>query len=334
MIDMTRAVIPCRATQAVRSDLWHGLLGLTLALALSGCVQATAGAGPESAQAPATEAAAQEGGAQASDEDAESTETPAQFATSADGTRIAYEVTGTGPAIILLHGGGQTRDSWDEVGYVEPLAKQYTVIAMDLRANGESGKPDTAEAYALDRLLEDIIAVADAAGATRFHLWGFGHGATIGRYLAARSDRVISAVLVGANMGAPITGMVKDAIVGMGAKWLPMLEAQKAGTLDLSTMTPGDRSAWDGGIAISALALGALVEYPPLEPTEIKVPTLWLVGSADTNAMENAKEYEGKLEGTMVTFKQISGASYSDSFARSEPVLAEVQPFLAAQAGS
>lgn len=337
MIDMTRAAAARRAPQAVRSDLWLGLLGLSLALALSGCVQATAGASPESPQAPAEgEAGAQAGGSQASDDEAEAKEAEkkVQFATSPDGTRIAFDVTGTGPAIILLHGGGQTRASWNEVGYVEPLSKQYTVIAMDLRANGESGKPDTADAYALDRQLEDIIAVADAAGATRFHLWGFGHGATIGRYLAARSDRVISAVLVGANMGAPITGMVKDAIAGMGAKWLPMLEAQKAGTLDMSTMTPGDRSAWDGGIAISALALGALVEYPPLEPAEIKVPTLWLVGSADTNAMENAKEYEGKLEGTMVTFKQISGASYSDSFARSEPVLAEVQPFLAAQAGS
>jgi pimeloyl-ACP methyl ester carboxylesterase len=330
MIDTTRA----------GAAAFRVTLGLSLALALSGCAQATADARPESAQAPAAEGTSKpaEGApAAAADKEAASKEAAAKkarFANSADGTRIAYDVTGSGPALILLHGGGQTRTSWNERGYVEPLAKQYTVITMDLRGYGESGKPDTAEAYALDRVLEDIVAVADAAGATRFHLWGFGHGATIGRYLAARSDRVISAVLVAANMGEPITGIVKDAILGMRAKWQPLLEAQKAGTLDLKGLSPGDRSAWDGGIAISALSLGAMVEYPPLEPSEIKVPTLWLVGSADTNAMENVKEYEGKLAGTMVTLKQISGASYSDSFARSEPTLAEVRPFLAAQTGS
>jgi pimeloyl-ACP methyl ester carboxylesterase len=328
MIVMTRAAGARRAT-----------LGLSLAVALSGCTQATADARPESAQAPAAQETSKPQSPQAAAADKEAASKEAaqkkpRFATSADGTRIAYEVTGTGPALMLLHGGGQTRTSWNERGYVEPLAKKFTVITLDLRGNGDSGKPDTAEAYALDRVLEDLVAVADAAGAARFHLWGFGHGATVGRYMAARSDRVISAVLVAANMGAPITGIVKDAILGMRTKWQPMLDEQKAGTLDLKKLSPGDRGAWDGGIAISALALGAMVEYPPLEPSEIIVPTLWLVGSADTNALENVKEYEGKLTGTKVTLKQISGASYSDSFAKSEPVLAEVLPFLAAQTGS
>lgn len=326
MIDQTRAAGVCRAT-----------LGISLALALSACVQATAGSRPETAtpasgdtgQPAATQPAASAGTGQSKE-----AASKARFATSPDGTRIAYDVTGSGPALMLLHGGGQTRTSWNERGYVEPLAKQFTVITVDLRGSGESGTPDTAEAYALDRVLEDLIAVADSAGATRFHVWGFGHGATIGRYLAARSDRVISAVLVAANMGAPITGVVKDAILGMRAKWQPLLDAHKAGTLDLKTLSPGDRGAWDGGIAISSLALGALVEYPPLEPSEIKVPTLWLVGSADTHALENAREYEGKLSGTSVTLKQISGASYSDSFAKSEPVLAEALPFLSSHAGS
>ncbi len=328
MIDQTRAAAACRAT-----------LGIALALALSACVQATAGSSPEAATPPASgdtskPAPSQPAAAATSGAQSKEAGKNVRFATSPDGTRIAYEVTGSGPALMLLHGGGQTRTSWNERGYVEPLAKQFTVITVDLRGYGESGAPDTAEAYALDRVLEDLIAVADSAGATRFHVWGFGHGATIGRYLAARSDRVISSVLVAANMGAPITGIVKDAILGMRAKWQPLLDAHKAGTLDLKTLSPGDRGAWDGGIAISSLALGALVEYPTLEPSEIKAPTLWLVGSADTHALENAKEYEGKLSGTSVTLKQISGASYSDSFAKSEPVLAEALPFLSSHAGS
>ncbi len=252
-----------------------------------------------------------------------------QYAKSPDGTRIAYEVTGTGPALMLVHGGGQTRKTWSERGYVDRLNGRFTVIALDRRGTGDSDKPARADAYALDRMLEDLIAVADAAGAKRFHLWGFGHGASIGRYLAARSDRVITAVLGAASMGPTVTGIVKSALEGMRAKWQPMLAAQEAGTLDLKTLSAGDKAAWDGGIAVSAISLGALLDYPPLEPAEIKATTLWVVGAADETAMANVKEYEGKLAGTKVTLSTLSGATYSDSFAKIEPVLAVVGPFLA-----
>ena len=87
-------------------------------------------------------------------------------------------------------------------------------------------------------MLDDLLAVADAAKAARFHLWGYGHGGAIGRYLAARSDRVISGGVVGTPMGPPVDGMVRDAIVGMRAKWMPVVEAQAAGTLDRARSRP------------------------------------------------------------------------------------------------
>jgi pimeloyl-ACP methyl ester carboxylesterase len=250
------------------------------------------------------------------------------MATSKDGTRIAYEVTGTGPALMLVPGGGQSRGSWKDRGYVERLSKSYTVITLDLRGTGDSDKPAKPGAYALELMLGDLLAVADAAKAPKFHLWGFGHGAAIGRYLAARSDRVISAVLAGTTMGPPVEGMVKDAIVGMRTKWMPVIEAQAAGTLDKSKLTPGDMVALEGGVAVTTLMLGALVDYPVLEPAEIKVPTLWLIGAADTSAMENVKAYQPKLKGTAVTLKLLDGLSYSDSFSKIDPALAAVEPFL------
>jgi len=320
-------MIPKSRVRAAR--LVPALMAGALALSLSACVQATSAAAPQQPARPAAAGAANAPGAAASQAPAAEAAPKAMTATSPDGTKITYEKTGSGPALLLLPGGGQTRRSWADSGYVERLSKKFTVISMDMRGTGDSGRPDTSEAYALDRVLEDVVAVADAAGAERFHLWGFGHGASIGRYLAARSDRVISAVLVGADMGPTISGVVKDAILAMRARWQPLLEQEKAGTLDLSKLSPGDREAWKSGVATSAIALGALAEYPPLEPSEIKAPTLWLIGAADESGMENAKQYEGKLAGTKVTFKAVSGLSYSDSFARIEPILAEVEPFLA-----
>ena len=48
--------------------------------------------------------------------------------------------------------------------------------------------------------------------------------------------------------------------------------------------------------------------------------------------MDNAKAYESKLAGTKVTFKAMSGASYTDSFGKSEVPMADALPFLTAQA--
>ena len=308
-----------------------------IGLAAFGCAGAAQQAKPEPAAAPAPAAAAQKPAA-ATQKPAPGTQKPAaetakgpakpSMATSADQTPIAWESGGSGPALILVQGAGETRRSWQERGYGDRLRKQFTVITFDRRGTGDSGKPVSVDAYALDKVLADVIAVADAAGAKRFHVWGFGDGAAIARYLAARSDRVISAVMVGATLGPAVTGIAKDAITAMRTKWLPLVEANAGGKLDVKTLSPGDRAAWENGVAISALSLGALLDFPPLEPNEIKVPTLWLIGADDAALQANAKEYEGKVKGTSVTLKPLASLSYSDTFIKSEVVLAEAEPFL------
>lgn len=311
---------------------------ISLALTASACATSRPSGSPQTPSATAGAAAPRPAAPAAGARPAAGAAAPApstrRSATSKDGTKIAYDMTGTGPFLLMLHGGGQAARSWADRDYVTKLKERFTLVTPDQRGAGESGKPTAADAYVLDRLLEDVVAVADAAGAKRFHVWGFGHGATIARYLAARNDRVISAVLVASEFGPALSGVVKDAVTGMRAKWLPLVQAQAAGKLDVNALTLSDRTAWDNGIAVSALSLGAMLDFPPLEPAEIKATTLWLVGAADTSAMENAKAYQGKLAGTKVTFKAMSGASYTDSFAKSEVPLADALPFLTAQPAS
>jgi pimeloyl-ACP methyl ester carboxylesterase len=240
-----------------------------------------------------------------------------KFVTSKDGTKIAYEVTGSGPAVVLLHGAGQTRQEWARTDYVKRLSPNFTVISLDLRGNGESDKPAKTEAYAIDRLLEDVVAVADAAGAQRFHLWGFAYGGIVGRYLAARSDRVKSFAYIGIPFGPAASGVYKDAITGFRARWQPIITAHEAGTLNRSTISPGDYEALTkGGIKLAFAWQGALLEYPPLEPAELKVPTLWMVATGDTDAMASVKTYEPKLAGTRVTLATIDGPTHSETLQR------------------
>lgn len=240
-----------------------------------------------------------------------------KLATSKDGTRIAYEVSGSGPAIMLLHGAGQTRQEWTRTDYVKRLAPNFTVIAIDLRGNGESGKPLTVESYAIDRQVEDVLAVADAAGAQRFHLWGYAYGGLVGRYLAQRSDRVKSLVYIAIPFGPATSGLYKDAITGFRTRWQPIIAAHDAGTLNRSTISPGDYEALTkGGIKLAFAWQGALLEYPPVEPAELKIPTLWMVATGDTEAMASVKTYEPKLAGTKVTLATIDGPTHSETLQR------------------
>ncbi|GCE21100.1 alpha/beta fold hydrolase [Dictyobacter kobayashii] len=56
------------------------------------------------------------------------------FLTSTDGTKIAYDVQGEGPLLLLLQGFDEPRQIWHEIGYVERLRQHFRVVTMDRRA--------------------------------------------------------------------------------------------------------------------------------------------------------------------------------------------------------
>src|SRR6266540_5689115 len=90
---------------------------------------------------------------------------------SADGTKIAYDKTGQGPALILVAGAFQDRLAMG--AYAEPLSKHFTVYNYDRRGRGESG--DT-QPYAVQREIEDIDALIQEAGGSAFVFGGSSGG--------------------------------------------------------------------------------------------------------------------------------------------------------------
>jgi pimeloyl-ACP methyl ester carboxylesterase len=95
--------------------------------------------------------------------------------TSRDGTRIAYDKQGTGPAVILVAGALCTRLSWSGAGVSKLLAPTFTVFNYDRRGRGDSG--DTLP-YAVDREIDDIEALIEEAGG-RAYLYGHSSGAAL-----------------------------------------------------------------------------------------------------------------------------------------------------------
>ncbi|MGG3622199.1 alpha/beta hydrolase [Bacillus gobiensis] len=94
---------------------------------------------------------------------------------SKDGTTIAFDRLGEGPAIILVGGALSYRSHAKQVQLVELLAKHFTVINYDRRGRGDSS--DTLP-YAVDREIEDIEALIDEAGGSAF-VYGMSSGAIL-----------------------------------------------------------------------------------------------------------------------------------------------------------
>ena len=92
---------------------------------------------------------------------------------------------GSGPPLLLLHGHPQTHVMWHLVA--PRLAREFTVVAMDLRGYGESSKPATTEdhePYSKRAMGRDCLAVMKRLGFDRFHLAGHDRGGRVAYRLA------------------------------------------------------------------------------------------------------------------------------------------------------
>ena len=104
-----------------------------------------------------------------------------QSVISKDGTTIAYDKTGRGPAVILVAGAFSYRKYPGSMQLADLLAKHFTVFNYDRRGRGDSG--DT-KPYAVDREIEDVQALIDAAGGSAY-VWGLSSGAILALKAAA-----------------------------------------------------------------------------------------------------------------------------------------------------
>ncbi len=147
-----------------------------------------------------------------------------EFVTSQDGTRIAYEKIGSGPALVLVDGAMCYRDFGPCRGLAEHLKDRYTVYFYDRRGRGESSNTLP---YAPEREFEDLAAVIEATGEKPF-VTGFSSGG--GLVLRAAAAGVPMAAL--ASYEAPFIGQVtvKGAPVDALAELRKRLDAGKPGS--------------------------------------------------------------------------------------------------------
>jgi pimeloyl-ACP methyl ester carboxylesterase len=113
--------------------------------------------------------------------------TGTRFTTSADGTEIAYEVHGAGPALVCVDGAMCQRSLGPSAGLAKELASDFAVHVYDRRGRGDSGAG--ASTWSVEREIEDLAAVMETAGGSA-HVFGVSSGAAL--------------ALEGARRGLPI----------------------------------------------------------------------------------------------------------------------------------
>jgi pimeloyl-ACP methyl ester carboxylesterase len=117
-----------------------------------------------------------------------------------NGVKIYFEIHGQGHPIVLMHGFTGNLQVWKLAGYVSGLEKSHRVILIDERGHGQSDKPHDAEAYSLDKRLEDIIIVLDRLGVEQASFFGYSRGGRLALAQAAYfPERVVSLVIGGAH---------------------------------------------------------------------------------------------------------------------------------------
>lgn len=214
-----------------------------------------------------------------------------------NGVRIRYVEQGQGTPIVLLHGYTGTLDRhWINPGVFGALAKDYRVIAFDLRGHGKSDKPHDPAAYRTD-MAQDVVRLLDHLQIARAHITGYSLGAIIaGHLLTTNPDRFISAVFVAHHAvrkfsekdqeqaeadARELEGPTpfKSMMVAMWPPGTPLPSDNEIRTMTQPLVAGNDVKALAalnrgrGAVVVTDTQLGA-----------IEVPTLGIIGSADPSA--------------------------------------------------
>lgn len=208
----------------------------------------------------------------------------------ADGARIWWRADGHPelPPLLMVGSLGSDHAVWNPV--MPGLTQHFRVIRMDKRGHGASDAP--AGDYTIERLGRDVLAVADAAGLSRFHYVGLSIGGMIGMWLGANAgDRIERLVLTNtsawsdpqaiagriATVRSQGMAAIADSVI---ARWFTPAFAARRTELQattLNTLLSIDPIGYAGCCAA--------IRDMSLEPQlgSIRVPTLVISGSADAS---------------------------------------------------
>ncbi|MGP4019967.1 alpha/beta fold hydrolase [Saccharopolyspora sp. 5N708] len=243
-----------------------------------------------------------------------------------NGFKIAYEVVGDGPPLVLHPGMFQIGEHWSRAGYTSTLAATHTVIAVDPLGLGASDAPQDPAAYSLARRADYVTAVLDDFGADRAAFWGYSLGALTGYAVAVHAPERLTRLVAGGfdpinGFRSAVEAMLRQLGLPADTEPWPLMEQGARANSELAAVID----------AVGPAALRANFEAFLHEPgvhvelEDTGVPMLMYAGTADPwhDPMRTFADRAG------TSFFSLPDADHVGGWRSSADVLARVLPFLA-----
>lgn len=202
-----------------------------------------------------------------------------------NGIKLYYETYGSGPPLLLLHGnGGSIREVANQI---PALARHFQVIAVDTRAQGQSG--DDGRPLSYDLFADDMGALLTALKLPAADVVGWSDGGNTGLSLALRYPRQVrKLVTMGANLYADTTAI--------SGKLLKQVRHDKKLLTLVSPLKKQFRT--------SRRLVNLLLQYPQMRPEQLQkitAPTLVLAGEKDVIKEAHTRLIAASIPGAQLT---------------------------------
>jgi pimeloyl-ACP methyl ester carboxylesterase len=213
---------------------------------------------------------------------------------------LAVTETGDGPPILFLHGFPENGTAWRKVAKL--LSSRFRCIMPDLRGYGLSDQPTAVEDYAIDHLIADIDALADALNLATFALAGHDWGGLLAWWYAARRPDRLSHLII-ANAPHPVLfqkALIDDPAQRLASQYVTRLR-EPGSEARLASVTPSMVN-WYRAAPFVVPPPGETAPMPcwvTAEDFAINMPTLVLWGMQDAvlrpTSLDGLEDYVSDL---------------------------------------
>jgi pimeloyl-ACP methyl ester carboxylesterase len=245
-----------------------------------------------------------------------------------NGIDLDYEVTGSGPPVLLSHGFASTRALWTAQHHA--LADRYRLISWDMRGHGQTVSPDDPTQYSLDLTVADMRVLLEHVGVERAVVGGLSLGgyASLAFYMA-HPEMVRALVIISSGPGfrnAEARAQWNERAHRRAAELETQgLAALEGGSADMTASRGWHRSAQ----ALAHAARGMLAQEDARvidSLPAIKVPTLVVLGDRDDPFVVPSRYMAGKIPGARLVV--IEGAGHAVNLDRREAFNRALRTFL------
>ncbi|MGH7333456.1 MAG: alpha/beta fold hydrolase [Candidatus Rokuibacteriota bacterium] len=228
-----------------------------------------------------------------------------------NGLDISYEVSGSGPPVLLTHGYSSTGRAWSE--QQRALTPRYRLISWDMRGHGETESPTDPAHYSHALTMGDMQGLLRHLGVERAVIGGLSLGGTMSLAFHAKHPEMVRALVIcdsgpGYRNATARAEWNQRALARAADLEARGLEALASGSRDMREAVRRHRSAQ--GLAHAARGMLTQADSSIIDSLPaIRVPTLVIVGDQDTPFIASCEYMAKKIPGARLEVIKDAGHS-------------------------